>query len=105
MTITDIQNQKVALLRDDIISRLDSAVFNLLVLRDTTLGGDDSYARLDAKADAIQAIRYEDGERLTNVQTEEDVVTLAALIKTKHDAPEAQAGVQLVVDYMLGYIR
>lgn len=104
MTTTDIQNQKVALLRDDIINRLNDAVFNLLVLRDITLNNDNR-ARLDAKAAAVQAIRDEDGERLTNVQTEEDVVTLAALIKAKHDAPEAQAGVQLVVDYMLGYIR
>lgn len=103
--IINTKDPKVTLFREDIINRLASAEENLLTLRNNTSLDTANYVRLDGKAAAVRKALDEDGERMLHVETQDDIVMLAALVKAKGEDGPSEQGTQLVVDYMLGYIR
>jgi len=103
--IINTKDPKVTLFREDIINRLASAEENLLTLRNNESLDMTNYVRLDGKAAAVRKALDEDGERMLHVETQDDIVMLAALVKAKGEDGPSEQGTQLVVDYMLGYIR
>lgn len=98
-----MMTNKLIIFRGDILPHLTRQAATLTELA-TKMNAD--VARLTAKAAAVTKIINEQGDRLTNVKTYEDVVTLMCMIRMVGNYDGAnEEGTELALNTIHGYVR
>jgi len=110
MTTVTIEEMKLALLREEIVPRLEKAVANLdkLAACAKDKGQIVLEARLSNKAKGFQKVIDDQGERLTFARNERDALVITEFIRitAENETNEAtKSGMLMGRDYVFGYLR
>jgi hypothetical protein len=97
---------EIALLREEIVPHLTKNMRTLFDLSTDPAKDQKEALRLAYKATAIKKVIRDQGERLQNVTTENDVLTIVRFIQIAvENDKDMAAGTELAVQQILGYLR
>lgn len=106
--IFGIVEAKLALLRDEMSPRMVEAVHVLdgLVAEAERNGDVDKVERLRHKIRGVETVIDQEGERLANVQTMEDAVTISefVLLRAQTEHQHVAEGIRLAHSYLLSHL-
>ena len=98
--------EKLDILKDEIVDRLNGAVNTLRTMASDNLASLETQERLTRKADGVQAVLDAQSERLVNVSSVENayIITEFIRIEAEDKNTDVKAGMMLARGYVLEYL-
>jgi hypothetical protein len=89
---------------EELVPRIEKAIAVMKELREAlpAMFGQEK-VRLTNKIEGMELVLNAQRERLQNMKTPQDVVTLAAMIATNQFDPKYEQGIKLVQSYLMEY--